>query len=170
MRCSPSGSRSPQLLRDPTAASTQVRATIRVPDVQATAPKKRACASSRRRSCVAACPGRLRALSDILGSPLDDLPLATQEHTAADNPSSLDPALLHDKNPNHTKVTMAAGPNNPVGVAWLGLSKKHYGIHGTPNPAKVGHRETNGCVHLTNWDATRLVSIAPVGTPVEVWQ
>jgi lipoprotein-anchoring transpeptidase ErfK/SrfK len=34
----------------------------------------------------------------------------------------------------------------------------------------VGHRETNGCVHLTNWDAKKLVSIAPVGTPVEVWQ
>ena len=89
----------------------------------------------------------------------------------ADNPTfDYDPALLHDRNPNHIKVTMAAGPNNPVGVAWLGLNKKHYGIHGTPNPAVVGHRETNGCVHLTNWDATKLVSIAAVGTPVEVWQ
>ncbi|HSS27869.1 MAG TPA: L,D-transpeptidase, partial [Usitatibacter sp.] len=60
------------------------------------------------------------------------------------------------------------GPNNPVGVAWLGLSLKHYGIHGTPNPSGVGHRETNGCVHLTNWDVVKLASIAPVGTPVEV--
>ncbi len=79
-----------------------------------------------------------------------------------------DPVLLSDKNPNHTKVSMKPGPNNPVGVLWMGLSKKHYGIHGTPEPSRVGHSETNGCIHLTNWDAKRLSALASAGLSVDV--
>lgn len=168
---------SPQLLRDLNrGVEFKAGATIRVPDVRSTAPRKAAALRILKKESVLIAvdaQGRPLALFPIsLGSPRDELPVGKLKiTTVAENPTfDYDPALLHDKNPNHTKVTMAAGPNNPVGVAWLGLSKKHYGIHGTPNPAKVGHRETNGCVHLTNWDATKLVSIAPVGTPVEVWQ
>jgi lipoprotein-anchoring transpeptidase ErfK/SrfK len=65
-------------------------------------------------------------------------------------------------------VEVAAGPNNPVGNLWLGLSKPHWGIHGTPDPAKVGHTETNGCIHLTNWDAQRLASLVKPGFRVDV--
>jgi lipoprotein-anchoring transpeptidase ErfK/SrfK len=79
-----------------------------------------------------------------------------------------DPALLHDNNPEHAKVDIPAGPNNPVGVIWLGLSKPHWGLHGTPEPGRVGREETNGCVHLTNWDALKLSSIASAGFVVDV--
>ncbi|CCD97701.1 L,D-transpeptidase [Bradyrhizobium sp. STM 3809] len=49
------------------------------------------------------------------------------------------------------------GPNNPVGVYWIGLSiGQGYGIHGTAEPSKVGKTESHGCVRLTNWDATFL--------------
>ena len=63
---------------------------------------------------------------------------------------------------------MAPGPNNPVGSFWMGLSKPHWGIHGTPSPSRVGHDETNGCIHMTNWDAQRLSTLAKSGFVVNV--
>ena len=85
-----------------------------------------------------------------------------------DPPFMYDPALLTDAKPHYVKTKIAPGPNNPVGVVWMGLSKPHYGIHGTPDPAKVGRMETNGCIHLTNWDAMKLSAIAAPGLPVNV--
>jgi lipoprotein-anchoring transpeptidase ErfK/SrfK len=79
-----------------------------------------------------------------------------------------DPALLSDAKPEYVKTKIPPGPNNPVGVVWMGLSKPHYGIHGTPDPARVGRMETNGCIHLTNWDAMKLSAIAAPGLPVNV--
>jgi lipoprotein-anchoring transpeptidase ErfK/SrfK len=79
-----------------------------------------------------------------------------------------DPAKLNDRNPKHSRAKIAAGPNSPIGVLWMGLSKPHYGIHGTPQPSTVGRTETNGCIHLTNWDAKKLSSIAAPGVPVDV--
>jgi lipoprotein-anchoring transpeptidase ErfK/SrfK len=79
-----------------------------------------------------------------------------------------DPALIRDAKRAHTRAKIAPGPNNPIGTVWLGLSKPHYGIHGTPSPAKVGREETSGCIHLTNWDAQRLAQIVGPGTVVEV--
>ena len=64
------------------------------------------------------------------------------------------------------KAKIQPGPNNPVGVVWIGISKEHYGIHGTPEPSLIGHAESHGCVRLTNWDATELAKILTVGTPV----
>ena len=166
---------SPKLLRDLNRGKAiEAGATIKVPDVKSTTPKKAASLRILKKESVLIAldaEGKPTALFPIsLGSPRDELPVGTLKiATVATDPSfDYDPALLNDKNPKHTKVTIAPGPNNPVGVAWLGLSKKHYGIHGTPSPSMVGHRETHGCVHLTNWDAMKLVSIAPVGTPVEV--
>lgn len=77
-----------------------------------------------------------------------------------------DPAKLDDHDPRHARATIAPGPNSPIGNMWLGLSKPHYGIHGTPQPATIGKLETHGCIHLTNWDAQKLASIAPPGTAV----
>jgi lipoprotein-anchoring transpeptidase ErfK/SrfK len=58
------------------------------------------------------------------------------------------------------------GPNNPVGSYWIGLSEG-YGLHGTPNPAKISKSESHGCVRLTNWDAAWLGANLKKGTPVE---
>lgn len=60
------------------------------------------------------------------------------------------------------------GPNNPVGVAWLGLSQPGYGIHGTPRPESIGSAESHGCFRLANWNAAKLFAIARIGTKVVV--
>jgi lipoprotein-anchoring transpeptidase ErfK/SrfK len=66
------------------------------------------------------------------------------------------------------KLKIPAGPNNPVGVAWIGLSLAGYGIHGTPKPEDVGHTESHGCFRLANWDAEYLRQMVRVGTRVRV--
>jgi lipoprotein-anchoring transpeptidase ErfK/SrfK len=57
------------------------------------------------------------------------------------------------------------GPNNPVGVVWIALSKEHYGIHGTAEPSHIGHCESHGCIRVTNWDAAELAGMVKPGTP-----
>jgi lipoprotein-anchoring transpeptidase ErfK/SrfK len=84
-----------------------------------------------------------------------------------------DPTYTYD--PNYAfkgqqaqrKVTVKPGPNNPVGVVWIGLSAQGYGIHGTPDPENVGKTQSHGCVRLTNWDALALAKLVRKGTPVD---
>ena len=65
------------------------------------------------------------------------------------------------------KLTIAAGPNNPVGTTWIDLTKEGYGIHGTPDPKLIGKTSSHGCVRLTNWDAEELAGAVKAGTKVE---
>ena len=67
-----------------------------------------------------------------------------------------------------TRRLTPTGPNNPVGVAWIGLSRPGYGIHGTPRPEDVGRTESHGCFRLANWDAEVLVQHVWRGLPVYV--
>ncbi len=62
--------------------------------------------------------------------------------------------------------TIAAGPNNPVGAIWIGLSEKSYGIHGTSDPSRVSKSDSHGCVRLTNWDAERIATAVKKGVEV----
>ncbi|MGE5271747.1 MAG: L,D-transpeptidase family protein [Thiohalocapsa sp.] len=64
-------------------------------------------------------------------------------------------------------VKVPPGPNNPVGLVWIGLNAKGYGIHGTPDPDKVGKTQSHGCVRLTNWDALALARLVKKGTQVD---
>jgi lipoprotein-anchoring transpeptidase ErfK/SrfK len=64
------------------------------------------------------------------------------------------------------KLVIPAGPRNPVGLCWIGLSLKGYGIHGTPEPEMIGKTGSHGCFRLTNWDALRLATMVKAGTPV----
>ena len=64
------------------------------------------------------------------------------------------------------KLTIAAGPNNPVGTVWIDLTKDGYGIHGTPDPKLIGKTSSHGCVRLTNWDALELSKAVSKGTKV----
>jgi lipoprotein-anchoring transpeptidase ErfK/SrfK len=73
--------------------------------------------------------------------------------------------LFWDAKRGDSKAEIKAGPRNPVGVVWMQLSKEHYGIHGTPNPGKIGHTESHGCIRLTNWDAWQLADMVQPGTP-----
>jgi lipoprotein-anchoring transpeptidase ErfK/SrfK len=100
----------------------------------------------------------------------DEIPDGTLRITSEvkDPVFEFDPAKLNDQNPRHSRARIAPGPNNPVGILWMGLSKPHYGIHGTPQPHLVGRTETNGCVHLTNWDVLKLSALASPGVPVRV--
>jgi lipoprotein-anchoring transpeptidase ErfK/SrfK len=66
------------------------------------------------------------------------------------------------------KLTIAPGPNNPAGLVWIEVSAgEGYGIHGVPDPEKVGKTFSHGCIHLTNWDALALAHLVKKGTPVE---
>ncbi len=74
--------------------------------------------------------------------------------------------LFWDQSGKNEKAAIKPGPNNPVGLVWIGLSKEHYGIHGTPEPHTIGHAQSHGCIRLTNWDALELSQIVGKGTPV----
>jgi len=66
------------------------------------------------------------------------------------------------------KLVVPPGPNNPVGLVWIGLDRPGYGIHGTPEPEKIGRTESHGCFRLANWDALTLADLVEVGTAVIV--
>ncbi len=66
------------------------------------------------------------------------------------------------------RLVIPPGPNNPVGVAWIGLDKPGYGIHGTPRPEEVGRTESHGCFRLANWNADWLVKRVSTGMTVYV--
>jgi lipoprotein-anchoring transpeptidase ErfK/SrfK len=102
------------------------------------------------------------------GSAHDPLPLGTWKVTGIQRQPSFNynPDLFWDANPSHTKAKIAPGPNNPVGVVWIDISKEHYGLHGTPEPSTISRTTSHGCVRLTNWDASRLAGLVKTGTPV----
>lgn len=103
-----------------------------------------------------------------VGSEHDPLPLGTWKITGiAKNPVfHYNPKLFWDADAKHAKAKIPPGPNNPVGVVWIDLSKEHYGIHGTPEPSKVGKTQSHGCIRMTNWDAAALAQAVSAGTPV----
>ena len=89
----------------------------------------------------------------------------------ADPDYTFDPATFPESEEAQSighKLVLPPGPNNPVGVAWIGLDRPGYGIHGTPLPENVGRTESHGCFRLANWDARTLLSLAYVGLPVIV--
>ncbi|NZA28226.1 murein L,D-transpeptidase [Luteimonas sp. SJ-92] len=102
------------------------------------------------------------------GSENDPLPIGewTVEAIAHDPTFHYNPELFWDADDSDAKANIAPGPNNPVGTVWIDLSKPHYGIHGTPEPASVGKTASHGCVRLTNWDALTVAAALEVGTAV----
>lgn len=102
------------------------------------------------------------------GSQHDPLPIGKWTVTAVvQHPTfNYNPALFWDADPKDAKVKLPAGPNGPVGVVWIDISKPHYGIHGTAEPSAIGHTASHGCVRLTNWDAETVAGLVHKGTPV----
>ena len=102
--------------------------------------------------------GKLVAAFPVtMGSKEYPLPIGTWKATtyAYLPPFKYQPAILN--NPKTDKeLTLPPGPNGPVGVAWLDLTKEHYGIHGTNEPQTIGRAESSGCIRMTNWDVVRL--------------
>jgi lipoprotein-anchoring transpeptidase ErfK/SrfK len=103
-----------------------------------------------------------------VGSKNDPLPVGEWKvnGVSLEPPFNYNPDLFWDADPSHAKAKIPPGPNNPVGVVWIDLSKEHYGIHGTPEPSRIGYTESHGCIRLTNWDAMRLAALVAPGTKV----
>ena len=100
-----------------------------------------------------------------MGSSQFPLPIGTWKILAVGHnpPWQYDPALLANADKSDPKLEIPAGPNSPIGVVWIDLSKEHYGIHGTDHPHQIGRAESNGCIRLTNWDAARLAQMVDPG-------
>ena len=110
----------------------------------------------------------LAAYPATVGS--SDLPTPSGElavRTIAPAPTwTYDPTKLSFGDKSAGKLTIKAGPNNPVGAVWIDLTKDTYGIHGAPEPKLVGKTASHGCVRLTNWDAVQLSKAVEKGTKV----
>jgi lipoprotein-anchoring transpeptidase ErfK/SrfK len=102
------------------------------------------------------------------GSEHDPLPIGDWKiQGVSKNPTfHYNPDLFWDAKADQSKATIAAGPNNPVGVVWMDLSKEHYGIHGTPEPSTIAKTQSHGCIRLTNWSAAEVAAVVAAGTQV----
>ena len=94
--------------------------------------------------------------------------------TATPSPTGTHTVEVKVHEPNYTytgndgsKAIIPPGPNNPVGLVWIGLSKPSYGIHGSPDPARISRQASAGCIRLTNWDALALLGVIQNGATVE---
>jgi len=65
-------------------------------------------------------------------------------------------------------VSKVPNPGGPFGAFWMGLSKPHYGIHGTNDPSSIGHLVSHGCIRMHNGDVLELATLVSVGTPVTI--
>ncbi|MGY0504837.1 L,D-transpeptidase family protein [Luteimonas sp. e5] len=101
------------------------------------------------------------------GSERDPLPIGDWElrSVARDPHYNYNPKLFKGARPGPT-ATLPPGPNSPVGVMWMGLSKPHYGIHGTPEPGNISKTHSNGCIRMTNWSVLQVSNAVTQGTPV----
>jgi lipoprotein-anchoring transpeptidase ErfK/SrfK len=102
-----------------------------------------------------------------MGSTHDPLPIGTWAIKGISyNPKfHYNSSLFWDADNKDEKAMLPPGPNGPVGVVWIDLSKPHYGIHGTPSPETISRAESHGCIRLTNWDAARLALMVKTGVP-----
>jgi len=102
------------------------------------------------------------------GSVHDPLPVGNWKVTSVSWMPAFhyNPELFWDAKSTDEKATIKAGPNNPVGVVWIDLNAEHYGLHGTPEPSRIGYSQSHGCVRLTNWDAARVAALVAPNTPV----
>ena len=89
------------------------------------------------------------------------------ERVAFDPNYTYNPKINFVQGSNTKVLTIPPGPNGPVGSIWIALSKPTYGIHGTPEPDRIGKTNSHGCVRLTNWDAAELARLVSKGATVE---
>ncbi|MDX1584309.1 MAG: L,D-transpeptidase [Thermoanaerobaculia bacterium] len=103
-----------------------------------------------------------------VGSKYDPSPSQELEVTAIawDPTFHYQPKLFHEVSDEKPDVVMQPGPNSPVGIVWMQLSKENYGIHGTAAPSTIGYTSSHGCIRLTNWDARELGHAVDEGATV----
>lgn len=93
--------------------------------------------------------------------------LVNVERVALNPGYTYNPKINFQQGANDKVLNIPPGPNGPVGTVWMALSKPTYGIHGTPEPSKIGRTQSHGCIRLTNWDATELAKMVQPGVTVE---
>jgi lipoprotein-anchoring transpeptidase ErfK/SrfK len=164
---------SPELLKrlNPSAMFDRPGEQILVPNVgSAPLPMAASVVVDRSEGSVKALNGEGKAIAyypATIGSKRDPLPIGKWKVKGVrrDPEFHYNPKLFWDADRSHSKATIPPGPNNPVGVVWIDLSKEHYGIHGTPEPHMIGKTRSHGCIRLTNWDAAELATIVAPGIP-----
>ncbi|HEX6097549.1 MAG TPA: L,D-transpeptidase family protein [Thermoanaerobaculia bacterium] len=77
------------------------------------------------------------------------------------------PKLFAEVPDDEPEANLNPGPNSPVGVVWVALSKPHFGVHGTSDPDSIGYASSHGCVRLTNWDAKEVAHRIAEGVQIE---
>ncbi|HEX7831166.1 MAG TPA: L,D-transpeptidase family protein [Thermoanaerobaculia bacterium] len=104
-----------------------------------------------------------------LGSKYDPSPNETTEvkSVTLDPHFHYQPTLFHEVPDSDPEANLNPGPNSPVGVVWIALSKPHFGIHGTSDPESIGYASSHGCVRLANWDAREVAQRISKGVQVE---
>lgn len=104
-----------------------------------------------------------------LGSKYDPSPRETVEvkKITFDPWFHYQPTLFHEVSDDDPEANLPPGPNSPVGIVWIALSKPHFGIHGTSDPESIGYASSHGCVRLTNWDARDVAHRLRPGVQVE---
>ena len=104
-----------------------------------------------------------------IGSDATPSPVGTHtvERVALNPEYTYNPKINFKQGNNDKVLRIPPGPNGPVGSVWIALSKPTYGIHGTPDPEKIGKTYSNGCIRLTNWDAEELARRVTKGVTVE---
>ena len=159
------------LSRDyPTDAEPEWRATLAGLNVDARQPQGEKIVVDKSDGVLRVLNGQGKLIAQFtatMGSSSDPLPLGNWKVLGiARNPDwKMNPRLLRGVSDAKSAQIIPPGPNNPVGVVWIDLSKEHYGIHGTSEPHQIGRAESNGCIRLTNWDAARLALMVKPGTP-----
>ncbi len=155
----------------PADATPAWRATLASLNVEANVPKAAKIVVDKSDGILRVYDDRDRLVSQYtatIGSSRDPLPLGTWKvlHVSPNPDWKMNPLILKGVSDDKKPQIIPPGPNNPVGVVWIDLSKEHYGIHGTSEPAQIGRAQSNGCVRLTNWDAARVALMVKSGTPV----
>jgi lipoprotein-anchoring transpeptidase ErfK/SrfK len=81
-----------------------------------------------------------------------------------------DEGVLQHGEKSSVFYNLPPGPNNPVGILWMGLNKPHVGVHGTNNPETIGRAASHGCIRTANWDAARVRELVTVGNAVSIFR
>ena len=65
-------------------------------------------------------------------------------------------------------TVVPAGPDNPLGDRWMGLSAPGLGLHSTTSPASIGAAASHGCMRMYPTMARELFDKVKVGMPVRI--
>jgi len=87
-------------------------------------------------------------------------------------PEGLFTVTVKAENPYYRRGNIPGGTaENPLGTRWIGFDAKGtdgriYGLHGTNNPASIGHYVSEGCIRLQNEAIEALYEFIPLGTRI----